>query len=297
MDKREDAELRLKAFEVLDDILDGGAIFPTRAQLRNLDLPVSTPHLVDRQKGIWNPSWLLATLSVVTVLDGPYPDKELSDGLWEYQYRAGTTEGDNRRLQRAVDLEVDIAYFREVKTGHYQAFYPVRVIQNDPIDRKVLLAAKEFGRISWTNRNESVSESLRSWAVREVKVRLHQERFRRDVLAAYEMRCAVCELPIDSLLDAAHIDPDSSVEGEPVVQNGLALCKLHHYAFDSNVVGFSAAGKIHVAERVLAMNGPRMIEDGLKAFHLQRLNLPRTEHLRPGVPRLKRRWEEFRTKA
>jgi len=34
------------------------------------------------------------------------------------------------------------------------------------------------------------------------------------------------------LLDAAHITPDSDAEGEPVVSNGVALCKLHHAAFD-----------------------------------------------------------------
>jgi hypothetical protein len=34
------------------------------------------------------------------------------------------------------------------------------------------------------------------------------------------------------LLDAAHILPDGHPKGEPVVPNGLALCKLHHAAFD-----------------------------------------------------------------
>ena len=38
------------------------------------------------------------------------------------------------------------------------------------------------------------------------------------------------------LLDAAHIVPDAD-EGEPVIPNGLALCKLHHAAFDRYFLG------------------------------------------------------------
>ena len=282
---------------VLDDVLDQGDGWPTRSQLRNLALPVSTPHLVDLQKGIWNPAWLLATLSVVTVLNGPYPDVELARGLWEYQYRKGGAAGDNRKLARAAELELDIIYFREVVHGRYQPIYPVRVIDNDPVNGKVLLATKEFDRVNWTDAPESVTASLRSWAVREVKVRLHQREFRDAVLDAYDHRCAVCELPIDSLLDAAHIDPDSSAEGEPVVPNGLTLCKLHHYAFDSNVLGVSPAGRVHVADRVLKLRDPRMVVEGLVAFHESPLLVPRNSAHRPAPERLGRRWAEFKAKS
>lgn len=281
----------------LDEIMDASREFPTRAQLRNLDLPARTPHLVDRQKGIWNPSWLLATLSVLTVLDGPYEDKEIADGLWEYRYRSGGTEGDNRRLQRAADLEVDVIYFREEQPGHYTPYYPVRIVQNDPVEQRVLLARKDLEKIDWTNDDASITASLRSWATREVKIRRHQRKFRELVLAAYETRCAVCQLPIETLLDAAHIDPDSSAEGEPVIDNGLALCKLHHYAYDANVIGVTAGKRIHVAPRILTMTGPTMLQDSLKSFHKRQLVVPATSHLQPAEPRLARRWKEFTSTA
>ena len=41
----------------------------------------------------------------------------------------------------------------------------------------------------------------------------------------------------NSEIDAAHILPDGHPRGEPVVQNGLALCKLHHAAFNRHVLG------------------------------------------------------------
>jgi len=56
--------------------------------------------------------------------------------------------------------------------------------------------------------------------------------FRQRVIRAYQERCALCSLRHRELLDAAHIAPDGQLEGEPAVSNGVALCKLHHAAFD-----------------------------------------------------------------
>ena len=66
-------------------------------------------------------------------------------------------------------------------------------------------------------------------------------RFRRDVLAAYDDRCAVCEHDTrfrDRLLglEAAHIQWHSH-DGGDVVPNGLALCSLHHKALDYGALG------------------------------------------------------------
>ena len=57
-------------------------------------------------------------------------------------------------------------------------------------------------------------------------------RFRKNVLEAYDERCAVCEYDIrfgDRLLglEAAHIRWHSH-EGGDVAPNGLALCSTHH---------------------------------------------------------------------
>ena len=51
------------------------------------------------------------------------------------------------------------------------------------------------------------------------------------------IRLIVCRLRHWELLDAAHILPDKHPLGEPVVPNGLALCKLHHAAFDADILG------------------------------------------------------------
>ena len=76
------------------------------------------------------------------------------------------------------------------------------------------------------------------------KVRKYTPRdaqFRREVLEAYDERCAVCEYDIrfgDRLigLEAAHIRWHSH-NGRDVVPNGLALCSAHHKALDSGALG------------------------------------------------------------
>jgi predicted restriction endonuclease len=61
--------------------------------------------------------------------------------------------------------------------------------------------------------------------------------FRQAVIEAYDRKCAFCGMKIispDSLyweVEAAHIVPHSS-KGKDDIWNGLALCRLHHWAFD-----------------------------------------------------------------
>lgn len=61
--------------------------------------------------------------------------------------------------------------------------------------------------------------------------------FRQAVIEAYDCKCAFCGMKIhspDSLfweVEAAHIVPNS-YKGKDDIWNGLALCHLHHWAFD-----------------------------------------------------------------
>ena len=68
----------------------------------------------------------------------------------------------------------------------------------------------------------------------------------------YAERCALCRLRHLELLDAAHITPDSDAEGEPVISNCVALCKLHHAAFDRFFFAIRPDYVIEVRPSVLA---------------------------------------------
>jgi len=64
--------------------------------------------------------------------------------------------------------------------------------------------------------------------------------FRQEVMRLYDYTCAACRLRIitpegRSAVDAAHIIPYSESRDDGI-GNGLALCKLHHWALDAGLV-------------------------------------------------------------
>ena len=83
------------------------------------------------------------------------------------------------------------------------------------------------------------------------------------------------------LLDAAHIIPDSEPEGDPVVPNGIALCKLHHAAYDRHILGIRPDYVVEIREDILnEIDGP-MLQHGIKELHEQRILVPRDNELKP----------------
>ena len=129
---------------------------------------------------------------------------------------------------------------------------------------------------------------------RVVMARHHQPLFRTAVLRAYERRCAVCKLPFAELLDAAHIQSDAS-GGAARVSNGLALCKIHHGAFDANIIGISPEYVVHVRESVLqTFDGPTL-QHSIKEMNGERLRqLPAIRSERPDRDLLADRFDTFR---
>ncbi len=67
--------------------------------------------------------------------------------------------------------------------------------------------------------------------------------FRRIVVTTYDHRCALCGVRIvtpegHTVVDAAHIIPWSRSQNDDI-RNGMALCKLCHWAFDEGMMGVS----------------------------------------------------------
>lgn len=140
-------------------------------------------------------------------------------------------------------------------------------------------------------------EDNRRYATREAAYRLHQHRFRHAVLQAYRTRCAICALKEASLLQAAHIMDDRHELGTAVVVNGMALCAIHHLAYDRNLVGIDPDCVVHIQARLLdQIDGP-MLKSGLQHFHGARINQPVRPDERPDRERLAARFEAFRNAA
>jgi len=114
------------------------------------------------------------------------------------------------------------------------------------------------------------------------------------VLQAYETRCALCRLRHADLLDAAHIIRDADEGGLPVVPNGLALCKIHHAAYDRNILGVRPDLVIDVRRDILDEADGPMLRHGIQEMAGVRLTVPRQRSAHPDRDSLERRYEEFR---
>lgn len=266
----------------------GGVV--TRAELEAFSYAGEPLKLIDQSRGIRNPRQLGATLSILSQPNGPYDDVETEDGLLRYAYRTGAPDaGDNRKLRRAGELGLPLILLRGIAPGVFVPVYPVYVVADDPVGRFVEIAVDEALR--FVSRSSPTTES-RAYAERLTKLRLHQPVFRARVIRAYDGACALCRLRHVELLDAAHILADAQ-GGQPVVPNGLAMCKIHHAAYDSGIVGIRPDYVVEVRSDVLdEVDGP-MLKYGLQSLHQQRLELPSRLADHPDRDLLARRHASF----
>lgn len=98
-----------------------------------------------------------------------------------------------------------------------------------------------------------------------------------------------------STLGCAHIILDCDEDfGQPIVPNGLPLSKIHHAAFDANLIGIDPDFQVHVSEQLLSINDGPMFEHGLKALHGKQIHLPQRQADFPSRDRLALRFEAFK---
>jgi putative restriction endonuclease len=289
-----EAELRLREmiFARLAEIVAQHGVV-TRTELESLRVGDETRRIIDRNRGIWNPQGLLATLSVVSNPEGPYADSHVGDSLFAYDYRSGSIDGDNRKMRRAYELGLPIILLRTIRAGVFVPIFPVYVVADDMANRRFVLALDESLRFVADPLHLKPIE--REYAVRAMKQRLHQPEFRGRILLAYEQRCTVCALKHGQLLDAAHIIGDNKPHGIPVVENGLSLCKIHHAAYDANLLGISPDYDVRINRDLMAeIDGP-MLRHGLQEMDRRPLALPKRRADYPSKERLAERFVEFRT--
>jgi putative restriction endonuclease len=231
-----------------------------------------------------------AALSVSTSYENPYGDEDSEEGL-VYAYRSGDPDqADNRALRAAYELQAPIVYLKSTRPGWHRAEYPVYVTEDDRLARRVRLSRGTIGVLGEPNLPDD--EITRRYLNRETLVRLHQGAFRAAVLTAYRDRCTICTLREVRLLDASHIVADREPAGVAAVRNGLALCSIHHRAYDQDLIGIDPGHRVHVADRLRdEEDGPML--DLLKRAHGGVIQVPRSTSQRPDPQLLAERFERF----
>jgi putative restriction endonuclease len=214
----------------------------------------------------------------------PYEDTfDEVEGRFTYRFRdPGSStraallaaEADNRALLAAFEHGEPLLYFRGIFPGQYSLVAPAFITSVDRAQRTVDLEAA-LPMADLTEAGLVSTPELRRYATREAAYRLHQHRFRAAVLTAYRRRCAVCALKEAVLLQAAHIIEDRDPRGIASVVNGIALCAIHHLAYDRNVMGINPDGVVHISQRVLDETDGPMLKTGIQGFHLAEIAQPK----------------------
>lgn len=254
--------------------------------------------LMDVQRGIRKPALLSAALSIRTVYtpegsDRPYDDVPGPDGMLRYKWRGEDPDHpENRALREAWRRDVPLIWFFGVGQAMYLPVFPIFVLDEERAQQQFVVDPNVgHGLVA---AGSVIEEQMRRYIVTQTRRRLHQPVFRAQVMRAYQTRCCVCELKHGELLDAAHIAPDSSEQGIAAVRNGLALCKIHHAAFDSNILGISPDLTVAIrADLLVEIDGP-MLRHGLQERHGERLRVvPDRRAERPDSELLEARFARF----
>jgi putative restriction endonuclease len=97
-------------------------------------------------------------------------------------------------------------------------------------------------------------------------------------------------------LVAAHIIPDRDRRGQPEVPNGIAMSVLHHTAYDANLMGIDADGKLYINRGLLEIHDGPMLKS-LQNVQGGKMTKPSSAGCMPNRDYLAERFEQFRQAA
>ena len=297
-----DSAIRVAAFQWLgEQVQRYGTVLPWSLLLKGFVWHDKKIPLLSMQ-GIFKPSVMDLPLSIRTAHHSPYEDKEGPAGQFLYAYRGfDLNHPENAGLRELMRRRLPLIYFFGLLKGRYLPAWPVFVVGDNPGSLQFTLELEDDSilNIEGSSGGLGVAEypdaGVRRYVTREFRVRLHQQSFRERVLHAYRDQCALCRLRHRELLDAAHIVPHSEPEGVPEVRNGLALCKLHHAAFDRMFIGIRPDLVVEVRQDILDEEDGPMLLHGLKKLHNRRIWVPKYYSSRPSTELLEHRYANFRS--
>lgn len=118
--------------------------------------------------------------------------------------------------------------------------------------------------------------------------------FRKSIVQLYDYRCAFCRLRVtrkltQNIVDGAHIKPFAEFL-DSKINNGISLCKNHHWAFDQYWFTINDEYKIVVASN-LEEDAPNT--KPMREFHGETILLPSSEQDFPSIESLQWHQSKF----
>ena len=249
--------------------------------------------LLRGQQGIFKPAALSDPLSITTTISSDYTHDTIEGSCVLYDFVPPTREHENEALKRCAETVLPLIYFLQLKrrpSPEYAVFAPVYVVGWDDERRRFLVDLSEqrpgevvsparttrqlkLPEVRTPDSPSEIRELTRRYVISTVQRRLYEARFRNAVLDAYRDHCAVCELRVRPLLDAAHVTADRDPKPSVDVSEGIALCATHHRAFEAGVLAFDRDYNVRI----------RVDDRTLLAYEGKHLTLPADERQWPRV--------------
>lgn len=182
--------------------------------------------------------------------------------------------------------EIAVAVKPELLPEYVRQLEQLHEFGDSMVDQEALNRVAERSGVVDEQDMEEVTPERRTVLVTIARV-LRDESFRNRVLSAYDYRCAFCGIQL-KLVEAAHIVPVASM-GSDETSNGLALCALHHRAFDRALVTLNEDYQTLVHEERIGELHSLGLDGGEETFRDQIravVQLPPTASDRPARDRI-----------
>lgn len=158
---------------------------------------------------------------------------ELDEDLFRYMTNADTRNALREALLRSCFSEEGRAAVEEQILVNAQAYDYSRELEEKahrPLTREVLAGTRDY------------------------RPTVRDQGFRHAIMKAYDKRCALCGVKIitakeHTVVEAAHIIPWSKSHNDDI-RNGMALCKLCHWAFDEGILGVADDYSVLTARQI-----------------------------------------------
>ena len=159
--------------------------------------------------------------------------------------------------------EVAIAFRPDFFVEYIKSLEPLHDFGQSAKDLTVLSEVAENPEIN--EAEIQIKNVVRKTTVISLSKKLRDVSFRRRVLTAYSFHCAMCGIQL-KLVEAAHIIPVNHEMGTDETRNGIALCALHHKAYDQALVTINTDYAIQVNRFQAEELQIQKLSDGLAKF-------------------------------
>jgi len=166
-----------------------------------------------------------------------------------------TSDKDNEEIAIAFRKDFFVEYIKNLNSLHDFGQFSE--------DRQVLDNVVNHPEIN--DEQITITNNERKQVVVSVRKKLRDVSFQDRVLTAYNFRCAICGLQL-KLVQSAHIVPASHENSTDETKNGLALCALHHLAYDRSLITIADDYSVVLSDHRIEDLRQKHLIEGLETF-------------------------------